>query len=973
MLGNAVGPQVVVDFGVCPLGVLPLSCTPQNAGSPVHDGSCIAVTLHLDVCPLHGAQKSSITRGIHEAGPFRVCRLLHSDASVHTRVAGSSYSCPHFYALPRAQRRLGLVCTAAPLTGRHIIMVSAPLENEITASLGAGAEPRVRSELSAAAAVSLLLLFTALLTLAWLFVKPRLPRWKRGKNSTLATGADTSFGAAMVSTAASMSCTHMLAAVITNLSSRIAQCVRTYRSPVPATSASGVPCPPATSLLLLVNPRSGGGAGSRLMSVLQMMESPPEVHTLTSDGIHAAMRSLKVLRKSGGFPRLVCAGGDGTVTALIRTTLMHGLGAVPIAVLPLGTGNDCAQVLGSAAPSFTVPALTLWLQRVATARVVQTDVFDLSFDTQPGGSIVCVRDGVETQLAETSVRGTTALYTSVGLDARLVYTVELHRQRSRILNKMMYFLAGVWNIVATWPQPVSARIKYASLNGMGIDISRFGASFHSLIALCVPSYAGGTNLWRFAHTAPTSTYRRLLPPEAVCINSPMPAALTHASSNSVALEAAAQRKLLHRSAWAAWCQFCRRRTHEARDPWCAQASDDGAFELLTSATLVQEGATVGTQTGVWGGLTRLAQPASLSLRFEPPALPHNATTGASADVPLPALMSVNQQPCNGTGAAVSIDAASVVCATPPPRAEQPKVPLWKRPLTQLKTRTRRMRGRKQARLAQPELESEEEEGEEKEEDGEDADTFHDGQASYAHARSSDAEPPVAMCARASSARQAASLCATISPASSVDGHYAWPGKALRATAASRSSAPPTHDGGTGGSPTQRGMPASPGGGRQHVRGYALVPRGQVTTSRSDHDHASQSSPAVARAAPGRVHAAAPSSAGMKVAGSGASLDSRREAGTLEHDEDGQLSRNCSDRLCISGGSPAAASANAAVSLASGGLGDGSGTPLVVPQGGLYADTEPTFVQVDGESYKVFGLRSLDIAYKAKARLVSLAC
>jgi hypothetical protein len=44
--------------------------------------------------------------------------------------------------------------------------------------------------------------------------------------------------------------------------------------------------------------------------------------------------------------------------------------------------------------------------------------------------------------------------------------------------------------------------------------------------------------------------------------------------------------------------------------------------------------------------------------------------------------------------------------------------------------------------------------------------------------------------------------------------------------------------------------------------------------------------------------------------------------------------------------------------------------VVVPMGGVFADTEPIFLQVDGEAYKVYALRRLEIRFKARARLVS---
>lgn len=49
---------------------------------------------------------------------------------------------------------------------------------------------------------------------------------------------------------------------------------------------------------------------------------------------------------------------------------------------------------------------------------------------------------------------------------------------------------------------------------------------------------------------------------------------------------------------------------------------------------------------------------------------------------------------------------------------------------------------------------------------------------------------------------------------------------------------------------------------------------------------------------------------------------------------------------------------------------GRGALLVVPMGGEFGDTEPAFVQVDGEGYKVFALRRLELAFTARALMVT---
>lgn len=280
-------------------------------------------------------------------------------------------------------------------------------------------------------------------------------------------------------------------------------------------------------VLVLVNPKSGGGLGSTIAAVLEQIEGI-EVFHLSTLGLNDCVRRLRQLKKKQ--PRLVCAGGDGTVTAVVRTLLAAGLSSIPVAVLPLGTGNDCARSLGmKALPSAaSLRAMKAWVHKVTRAPVVSTDVFEVAFDTFDGGGIVCVRNGEETQLSETVVRGTALCYCSVGTDARITFTVELHRKKSRLLNMLTYFLAGAINNFA-FRTPVTDNVEAVLLNpveseggeedGAGATNAaliqgqttvidpRYIPRLHSFLCLLIPSYAAGTNAWRYAWTLSKAVYR----------------------------------------------------------------------------------------------------------------------------------------------------------------------------------------------------------------------------------------------------------------------------------------------------------------------------------------------------------------------------------------------------------------------------------------------------------------------------------
>lgn len=270
--------------------------------------------------------------------------------------------------------------------------------------------------------------------------------------------------------------------------------------------ASSVP------LVMLVNVKSGGGAGGPLMQLLaSSVQHPPDVFPLSKDGISEAIRRVIALRGLGYQPRLVCAGGDGTVTAVIRTLIDRNLATVPVAILPLGTGNDMARTLASAAPRLSDPyELSAWLTRVRRARVIAKDVCEVSFDTYEGGSVVCVRDKMETQLAERAVRGISIMYLSVGIDARLVYTAELHRRRSRALNKLNYFIVGAYNVFTGGRRPpLTDALTRLEVDGIPVRPSQLPCALQSLVCLQIPSYAGGAPLWNCAWPAWPEGYRRM--------------------------------------------------------------------------------------------------------------------------------------------------------------------------------------------------------------------------------------------------------------------------------------------------------------------------------------------------------------------------------------------------------------------------------------------------------------------------------
>ena len=100
----------------------------------------------------------------------------------------------------------------------------------------------------------------------------------------------------------------------------------------------------AVPLLVFVNSRSGGQLGGYLTTQLRQNLNPLQVVDLHKTDPKVALRQFCHLPKV----RILVCGGDGTVAWILQT--MESMTEIepkpPVGILPLGTGNDLARVLG---------------------------------------------------------------------------------------------------------------------------------------------------------------------------------------------------------------------------------------------------------------------------------------------------------------------------------------------------------------------------------------------------------------------------------------------------------------------------------------------------------------------------------------------------------------------------------------------------------------------------------------------------
>jgi diacylglycerol kinase (ATP) len=194
---------------------------------------------------------------------------------------------------------------------------------------------------------------------------------------------------------------------------------------------------------------------------------------------------------------LVC-GGDGTVNSILG--LMKKLEvSFPIAILPLGTGNDLAIALkwagrggGYVNDADDVFGVDTVLRRVKNAYPQKLDRWLLQNSYL--GSFAILRGGLASRK---SINFTN--YFSCGVDAAAA--LNFHRVRtqnpwaffSRLVNKIYYTLFGLRVLMFEEKNLDFKQIVTVTVDGKAIDIPD---DAKGIIILNINSYAGGCKLWK---------------------------------------------------------------------------------------------------------------------------------------------------------------------------------------------------------------------------------------------------------------------------------------------------------------------------------------------------------------------------------------------------------------------------------------------------------------------------------------------